>query len=52
MARPQVSVIKRQREQARRERQQAKAARKAQRKEEKGSGVPIDDEVVAETPLE
>ncbi len=39
MARPQVSVIKRQREQAKRERQQRKAEKRAQRKSEKADGV-------------
>jgi len=35
MGRPQVSVVKRQREQAKRERKQQKAERRAQRKSEK-----------------
>lgn len=38
MARPQVSVLKRQREQQRRERLQAKAERRAQRKEAAKNG--------------
>jgi hypothetical protein len=49
MPRPQVSVIKRQREQAKRERQERKAERKAQRKNEKGTGSDID---MIETPPE
>ena len=36
MARPQVSVVKRQREQAKRERQQKKAEKRAQRKDKEG----------------
>lgn len=42
MARPQVSVVKRQREQAKRERQQKKAERRAERKTTtmKGEGGP------------
>lgn len=45
MPRPQISVIKRQREQAKRERQQIKAAKRAQRKDDKARGiVPADDE--------
>ena len=42
MGRPQVSVVKRQREQAKRERQQLKAEKRAQRKNEK-PGEPGDD---------
>ena len=45
MPKPQVSVVKRQREQAKRERQQIKAAKRAQRKTDKGgdeSGPPIE----------
>jgi hypothetical protein len=48
LARPQVSVLKRQREQQRRERQQAKAERRAQRKESGGKGEEMADEVVSE----
>lgn len=45
MPRPQISVIKRQREQAKRERQQIKAAKRAQRKDDKARGItPADDE--------
>ena len=46
MPRPQVSVVKRQREQAKRERQQKKAEKRAQRKTDKEAGIPIspDDE--------
>jgi hypothetical protein len=40
MPRPQVSVVKRQREQAKRERQQRKAERRAERKTTKGEGGP------------
>jgi len=39
LGRPQNSVVKRQREQAKRERQQVKAAKKAQRKNDKENGV-------------
>lgn len=52
MPRPQVSVIKRQREQAKRERQQVKAERRLQRKNAKLSGETsdvIDDVEVSET---
>ncbi len=42
MGRPQASVVKRQREQAKRERAAEKAARKEQRKNEKGSLDDID----------
>jgi hypothetical protein len=47
LGRPQISVIKRQREQAKRERQQVKAAKRAQRKADgddpsKESGPPIE----------
>ncbi|MDQ3280001.1 MAG: hypothetical protein M3Q69_01145 [Acidobacteriota bacterium] len=42
MARPQVSVIKRQREQAKRDRQERKAERRAQRKTDKLNGVETD----------
>jgi hypothetical protein len=50
LGRPQISVIKRQREQAKRERQQVKAAKREQRKTadkgSEGSGPPIEaDEV-------
>ena len=38
MPRPQVSVVKRQREQAKRERQARKAEKRAQRKNEKSAG--------------
>lgn len=51
MARPQVSVIKRQREQAKRERQQMKAAKKADRKDGKGLEEEF-GEPVRETPLD
>ena len=43
MAKPQVSVVKRQREQAKRERQQRKAERQAQRKLAKENGEVVDD---------
>lgn len=53
MGRPQVSFVKRQREQAKREKQQIKAAKRAQRKNEKDSGENIVEdeftEVVTET---
>lgn len=54
MSKPQISVVKRQREQAKRERQQIKAQKRAQRKVEKaagphdGSGAPIDYEIEVE----
>lgn len=52
MGRPQVSFVKRQREQAKREKQQIKAAKRAQRKTDKDSGdvLPEDEftEVVSE----
>ena len=44
MPRTQVSVVKRQREQAKRERQQRKAEKRAQRKNDKGSE-PADTQV-------
>jgi hypothetical protein len=50
MARPQVSVLKRQREQQRRERLQAKAERRAQRKLTGKDETDIDSEVVREQP--
>ena len=49
MGRPQVSVVKRQREQAKRERQQQKAEKRAQRKNdpsEPGSDIDLADLVV------
>ena len=50
MGRPQVSVVKRQREQAKRERQQQKAEKRAQRKNENpsepGSDIDLADLVV------
>jgi hypothetical protein len=49
LARPQVSVLKRQREQAKREKKQLKAERRAQRKL---TGEGEEPEIVAETPLE
>ena len=54
MGRPQVSVVKRQREQLKRERQAEKAARRAQRKVDKAQGIDsdIDDVVITETPVE
>ena len=55
MPRPQVSVVKRQREQAKRERQQKKAEKRAQRKTDKEAGIPIaadDDEYIEEQPAE
>lgn len=51
LARPQVSVIKRQREQAKRERQQMKAAKKADRKDGKLETEEF-GEPVRETPIE
>lgn len=43
VGRPQVSFVKRQREQAKKEKAQAKAARRAERKTEKqGGGPPIE----------
>jgi hypothetical protein len=52
MPRPQVSVIKRQREQAKRERQQVKAERRLQRKNAKLSGETTDviDDIEAPEP--
>lgn len=44
MAKPQVSVVKRQREAAKRERQQAKAAKREQRKNDKALGVTSADD--------
>jgi hypothetical protein len=63
MPKPQVSVVKRQREQAKRERKQMKAEKRAQRKIEKQDGTEPDvsgdevfasdlEEVVRETPEE
>ena len=53
MGRPQISVIKRQREQAKRERQQVKAAKRAQRKadgdkpsDESGPPIEADEFIV------
>ncbi|HKO56326.1 MAG TPA: hypothetical protein VJ276_10640 [Thermoanaerobaculia bacterium] len=43
MGRSPVSVVKRQREQAKRERQQIKAAKKAQRKNDKAEGRTEDE---------
>jgi hypothetical protein len=43
MPKPQVSVVKRQREQAKRERQQMKAERRQQRKLAKENGEVVDD---------
>ena len=40
MARPRISAMKRQREQAKRERQQRKAERREDRKREETEGVP------------
>lgn len=40
MGRPQVSFVKRQREQAKKEKQQQKAARRAERKDQKTPGGP------------
>ena len=54
MGRPQVSVIKRQREQAKRERKQMKAEKRAQRKNDKGVD-GVDDtlgELVMETTVD
>jgi hypothetical protein len=51
MPRPQVSVIKRQREQAKRERQQVKAERRLQRKNAKLAGEPDpgeDSDIIAD----
>jgi hypothetical protein len=52
LGRPQVSFVKRQREQAKREKQQAKAAKRAQRKNESGekesSGPPIEPDAMPE----
>ncbi len=45
MGRPQISVIKRQREQAKRERQQVKAAKRAQRKSDKALGISSEPEI-------
>ena len=52
MAKPQVSFAKRQREQQKRERKEMKAARRAERKNDTPGGPPIDDTVIAETPVE
>ncbi len=43
MGRPQVSAVKRQREQIKRERQQVKAAKRAQRKTDKENGIEVDE---------
>lgn len=43
MPKPQVSVVKRQREQAKRERAQAKAAKREQRKQDKANGIETPD---------
>jgi ElaB/YqjD/DUF883 family membrane-anchored ribosome-binding protein len=51
MPKPQVSVIKRQREQAKREKQQVKAERKAQRKQARENGEVVDD-IIADEPWE
>lgn len=53
MPKPQVSVIKRQREQAKRERQQKKAEKREQRKSDKANGITDDmlDAPVAERPI-
>ena len=48
MPRPQVSVVKRQREQAKRERQQRKAEKKAQRKAGGNAEETQDEQIVAE----
>ena len=50
MGRPQVSFLKRQREQAKREKQQMKLERRAQRAAEPQTEEP--EAVVAETPIE
>lgn len=58
MAKPRPSVVKRQREQAKREKQQMKAARRADRKNQIASGgdpdlegmEPLDGPVVTEEP--
>jgi hypothetical protein len=47
MPKPQVSVVKRQREQAKRERQQMKAERRQQRKLAKENG-EVDDDIIAD----
>ena len=41
MPRPQVSVVKRQREQAKRERRERKAEKRAQRKNDKEAGTDV-----------
>ena len=43
MARPRISAMKRQREQAKRERQQRKAERREDRKRQEAEGVPAAD---------
>lgn len=48
MPKPQISVVKRQREQAKRERAQAKAAKRAQRKIEKANGTADDTDIYVE----
>jgi hypothetical protein len=50
MPRPQVSVIKRQREQAKRERKQEKAERRAERKRAKENGT-ADPDIDFENPV-
>ena len=52
MPKPQVSVIKRQREQAKREKQQLKAERKAQRKLARENGEPDPDIVEQDNDFE
>lgn len=52
MPRPQVSVIKRQREQAKRERQQVKAERRLQRKNAKLAGEDSEEIIAEETVVE
>ncbi len=44
MGRPQVSVVKRQREQARKEKQAEKAAKRAQRKNDKAQGIEREED--------
>lgn len=51
MPKPQVSVIKRQREQAKRERQQVKAERRAQRKQAKENG-EVENDIIPDEPWE
>lgn len=53
LPKPQVSVVKRQREQAKRERQQAKVAKREQRKNDKANGIETpDSDIYPDEPYE